>query len=359
MADQSPSTASGPSRLEKADAILKSWQRFNGIYKSKRYIIENRWLKMKQERRKTLLGDSWPAGDLPENHRPDLDGPAIWRAKGQEALAMPYPMPRMPDKWHLLMPDYNKTDLGDNTAALLHLLDSRADVHPGEFARLDYSPLINNALQEECNQSIAITVKWKDAMKGDAFAYLGKPFEETDTDEYGSIIEVEDRDHFKTLLYAGYLAPRDASRIMDIQERIYGFLERLCDNITATDKKKAFSVKGEGKQTFWKRKLDFDPDQPDQADNLQLYLEQQRIIGPYGHPHEKDWDFLSAHCGFHLRQAQDTLRRMREDPTFFYEYLYEVKDSSSLMLRYGDRGDPHPYRSVEDNPAAVSNQIPF
>lgn len=141
---------------------------------------------------------------------------------------------------------------------------------------------------------------------------------------------------------------------MSIQEKVYGFLERLCNNLTDDKNGKAFSNKGEAKQSLWKRTLDFDPEDPAQEQNFRLYLEYHSNIIPYSTPHEVDWDYVSALSGFHLRHAQDELRKMREDPELFFLYLLETRDHTHEAVLRHPSNQRHPWRNVENNPEAVS-----
>ncbi|KUI54969.1 hypothetical protein VP1G_02378 [Cytospora mali] len=342
------SRASGTSRLEKADAIMKSWTNINGIYKSKRYIIEKRWLKLRNDRKKTLLRDCWPG--LPEKHRPDLDGPAVWRLRGQRKLALPWPPQSAPQTSHLLMPDFSEEDLGNNDVALLHLLETRANLHPGDFGRLDLKHIFNTRLREHFGENLKFHGAWSEQLKGTPLVYTGPPFEDGENpEEYGATCKLEDASHLRTLFDAGYVTSEEGKRVMNNQEKIYGFLERLCNKLTENQNK---SAKGEAKQTVWRRKPNFDPEGPEETENLRLYLEDNSHMVAFSAPYDVDWEYISALCGFQLRRAQDGLRQMKEDPELFFMSLVDARDHTSEAILHYPSNLQHPWRNVENNPTA-------
>ncbi|ROW05711.1 hypothetical protein VMCG_05174 [Cytospora schulzeri] len=348
MSNQIPA-APDPARLQKVDSIIKTWTSFKGIYKEKRYIIENRWMKLKNDRKKQLLGDCWQG--MPADHRPDLNGPAVWRLKGQKAMVMPWPLPSEPELAHMLMPEYNKDDLGNNDVALLQVLESRADHHPGEFGQLDVRDHYACRLLECFGHAIEYPTGWEEKLKGMLVAYVGPPAEDRPED-FGATCQIEGPEHFRTLLNADYMVIEQAKQMVDNQEKIYGFLERLCINITDHSRRRALSVKGENNPTAWRRTPIFDPQGAVQIEISRLYLKDCSNLVPYSTPYDIDWEYVSVLSGFQLRHAQNRLRKIKEDPEAFFLSLVELRDHSAEGLFFYPSKKRHAWFNVENNTVA-------
>lgn len=118
-------------------------------------------------------------------------------------MAMPWPLPSEPQASHLFMPQYSKADLGDNDVAVLQILESRANQHPGEFSRIDLRPTVLDSLQNVYGQTLAWPNTWSDSLIGTSYAFVG-PHAEDHPEEYGVISDAQDEEQFRTLWDADY-----------------------------------------------------------------------------------------------------------------------------------------------------------
>lgn len=342
----------GPKRMIRADSIIKTWKSFSGIYKSKRYIIENRWMKLKSDRKKKLLGECWP--EMPDDHRPDLNGPASWRLKGQKAMTWPYPPVNQPEYMDLFLPDFNKEDLGENNISLLQVLETRANLQPGHFGRLDANyDFFNTGLRDYYSLRTPWPEEWDEELKGTHFVYTG-PVAENNLEEYGAKSKLKGADQFRTVKCSNYSNLPDGARTMWTQEAIYTFLERLCRTLTDESNHKTFTVKGETNQTLWKPVPIFDPQGPEQETQQEQGLESWSNLANFYKPDEVDWDHLSVLSGSRLRNAQQALRDMKEDPEYFFLRLVEMREHAPEMVLFPGN-EKHPWKGVENNPEPVSD----
>lgn len=307
---------------------------------------------MRSDRKKKLLGDIWPG--MPDDHRPDLNGPAVWRLKGQKALAMPWPLANEPETSHLRLPDFNKEDLGGNNVALLQVLESRANTQPGDFGQLDYDyDFFNGRLRGYYGVKACAPGAQFDELMGKYVAYAG-PVAEDNYVEYGALCQLEGDEHLRTLERSNYVSLEAGNLVMDHQERIYGFLERLCIDLTDESNKKAFSAKGESNQTVWRRTPIFDPQGDEQTESLRLYLDDWSKLVHYSTPNEVDWDYVSVLSGTRLRNAQQELRNMKEDPEALLSALATTREHSREVLLHYPNRQKSPWLGVDNNPEPVS-----
>lgn len=313
-------------------------------------MIENRWMKLTTDKKKKLLGESWP--NMPENHRPDLDGPAIWRLKGRNTLVNPWPFPNEPVAEHLILPDFNKEDLGDNNISLLKILESRSNGQPGDFGRIDaHYDFFNRNLREHYGVRLSFPAQWDENLQGTAVAFAGAVAEDK-YDEYGGICQLEGEEHFRNLSSSNYVNLTEGQRVMNIQERIYFFLLYLCEDLVENSNK-TVTAKGEDMQTVWKRTPIFDPQGKEEEKEMRLYLDDWSNLVNFSAPFETDWDYISVLSGSRLRNAQQLLRDLKEDPQAFYEYLQEARDhSDENVMTFGN--SRHPWKNEERNSEAVS-----
>lgn len=142
---------------------------------------------------------------------------------------MPWPLPGEPEISHLLLSEFNKEDLGNNDVALLQVLETRANHHPGDFGRLDLTNVFNLRLRETFGIWLNSPLGWSESLRGMDFTYAGPPAEDK-PEEYGAIRQLGGPEEFQTLLGPNYTKIEQGNRVMDNQEKIYVFLERLCSN---------------------------------------------------------------------------------------------------------------------------------
>lgn len=338
---------SAPARLEEADAVIKSWKTFSGVYKAKRHLFNKKWTQMTRARRIGIVKKHWLPLALPARHRPDLDKSVLWRAQGTRKLAGSLPFDE-PDMDSLLWPYFNQETLTSPDQALGHLMESRSDLHPRMFSRLDVVNPVNQRLQ--------IFFGLHEAQPGqDPVTRLANvDFQDVSQDldsSYGGLMYIPDEMSIDALLAIDNFSEQQGIRVMKVQRKIYDFLGQVCDEVvhaevtsrgTAPRPSKSASGAAElpnepsevAHAVILKPTLDFDPSDPTQEKKLQGYLKLHHDLDAYSHPAEVDWEYLGVLAYNQLRISEDRLRSLKEDPERFLDYLLQVRDHSRSMLRY-------------------------
>lgn len=356
MAPSSPAVPApdpAPARLDEADAVIKSWKTFSGVYKAKRLIFNKRWTKMTTARRVGIVKKHWLPLKMPSNHRPDLDNSALWRAHGVFKLAKADSFDA-PDMDSLLWPYFNQETLKSPGQALVQLMESRSDLHPRLFSRLDLINPVNRKLQDAFGFTIA-KPGWSEAIR---LADIDSQGDSQDPDSsYGGLISVSDETNMYALLAIQVFSEQEGIRVMKVQKKIYDFLGQICEEVvqpedtsrgkaTRASARRAAKSSGEPSESahdvIIKPVLNFEPSDPTKRKELQEYLKLHHDLDAYSHPAEVDWEYLGVLAHNQLRISEDRLRSLKEDPRRFLEYMVSVRDHSRYMLHYYHSGKRDP-----------------
>lgn len=341
-------------RLKEADAVIKSWKTFSRIYKSRRSTFQRKWTKLSNSRKIGIVKKHWLPLAMPTQHRPDLDNSALWRAPGVQNLLHPEPFDE-PEMDKLLWPYFNIETLTTSDRALSQLMESRSDIHPRVFSRLD----LINPVNKKLHAHFGLDIKPSRGNSSTQFSDIdpqARDAEDPDS-SYGDLISISNASIMNALQTIESFSEQEGVRVMEVQKKIYDFLGKVCDEVleaedTGRGTASRASTSGAasspdedaaGEPTLpLKPALDFEPSDPAQEGALQHYLKLHHDLDPYSHPAEVDWEYLGVLAHHQLRISEDRLRSLKEDPGKFLEYLQHVRDHSQSMLVYhpSGQGDP-------------------
>lgn len=346
MASAAQPPAPGAARLQDADVVINSWRTFSGVYKARRSIFRTKWTRLSNARKIGIVKNHWRPLVMPTRHRPDLDNAALWRASGSRKLLRPLPIDE-PAMDNLLWPYFNIETITNPDMALLQLMESRSDLHPRVFSRLDLINPVNKRIQMHFGYDIKYS-QWTDTTQ---FADIDPRGNVDDTDSsYGDLVPVSNAGIMDALKSIDSFSEREGIRVIKVQKQIYSFLSGVCDEVlasTATGRGAApragtgetAEPPGDDWETaeadfLSKPLLDFEPSDPANGEALQRYLKLHHDLDPYSHPTEVDWEYLSVLAGHRLRVSEDRLRGLKEDPGKFLDFLQQVRDHSQFMLSF-------------------------
>lgn len=283
---------------------------------------------------------------MPESHRPDLEGPAAWRTpnnRGKETvdlkLRLPWPVPTT-DRNNVLWPAFNFTDLSKRNETMLELLHSRCENQPRMFAlATDLGNPESESLRHSLKFTAGKTPKYTEGMDIVDMAFHGT------SETYGVVQKVNSRSEMDDLLGLGLCTGPQAGRAMEVQTKIYRFLEDFCQEITTNQR---YSAPDEDNP---QSDDDLDSVVPEyNADLNELgdketkekfedFLETHYDLVPYSNPYTIDWEYLEALAERQLRRAEKRLKDMKESPLAFMNELEQARSHSIDQLRAmpGDR----------------------
>lgn len=344
-------TTTGPpakpaaAKLAEADAVIKSWKKFSGVYKAKRHIFHTKWTGMSGARRVGIVKKHWLPLLMPSRRRPDLDKAALWRAPGVQKLAKPYPF-HQPVMEDLLWPFFNQETLTSPEQALVQLMETRSNIHPRSFSRLDLMNPVNKKLQVHFKLDIALPQWSQDARLAD----IDLQGDSKDPDSsYGDLVPVLDAMSMHALLAIESFSEQEGIRVMKVQKKIYDFLGHVFEEVVQAEvtsrgtapRPSASGVAKSSNETtelastvILKPTLDFEPSDPTRRRELQNYLMLHHDLDPYSHPAEVDWECLGVLAHNQLRISENRLRSFKEDPEMFLAYIQQVRDHSLSMLTF-------------------------
>lgn len=280
---------------------------------------------------------------MPEPHRPDLEGPAAWRTpngRSQEVidskLRLPWPIPAT-DFNNLLWPGFNLTDLSMRDETLLELLHTRCENQPRMFAMAtDMGNPENKSLRNALNSTSGMAPRYVEGMDIVDLAFHGTP------ETYGNVEEVNNQSEMEDLLRLGLCTGPQAGRTMQVQTKIYEFLEGFCQEIS-TDQ--SYSAPEEDVPQSDEDlgsvlpEYDADLDELTEKAKFEDFLQTHYDLVPYSKPYTIDWEYLEALADRQLRRAEKRLKDMKESPLAFMTELDTARNHSIDMLRAmpGDR----------------------
>lgn len=280
---------------------------------------------------------------MPEPHRPDLEGPAAWRTPNDRSreivdlkLRLPWPIPTTEFN-NLLWPAFNLTDLSKRDETLLELLHTRCENQPRMFAMAtDMGSPENMSLRNALNNSLGKTPRFVEGMEIVDLAFQGTP------ETYGTVKEVNSRAEMQDLLGLGLCTAPQAGRTLQVQTKIYTFLEGFCQEISTNER---YSAPGEddpqSDDDLGSVVPEYDADLDELGDKKKFedFLETHYDLLPYSKPYTIDWEYLEALADRQLRRAEKRLKDMKESPLAFMTELDLARNHSIDMLRAmpGDR----------------------
>ncbi|KAI3390299.1 hypothetical protein diail_10373, partial [Diaporthe ilicicola] len=161
-----------------------------------------------------------------------------------------------------------------------------------------------------------------------------------DEDYYGYLYFPESEQDLNTLLLS-HGTEHDGRMIMEIQHRIYSFLENVTTNIMATG---SYRRNNEENPRNWKPAAPTGlPQDPNQEAALEQYLSSARNRLPYTSVLEKAYEHIVAICGYRMRLSENLLQGLKENPNTFLEFLTDIREHSGQMILSSQSHQRHPW----------------
>lgn len=146
-----------------------------------------------------------------------------------------------------------------------------------------------------------------------------------DRHRYGELIAWEDDDDaFMTLISQRGMHPGQGLLVMEIQERIYGFLVSICEHILHDIGHDALLSALYVPQPM----MPLDPESTEGYSSLAIMAAQ----APYRRPASMDLSRLASLLDARKTAAEDHVWSLREDPNYFVDALLEFRENRQEML---------------------------
>lgn len=311
----------GSARVLKPEEAAKEAEKLSTnlfqSFKTLRYIIcryeaviQERWSQMTQEERQKILLEAWP--DMSPCHRPDLWALRRETAKEREAGT------KFKDAY--MWPNVNLEDLSGDIQLLL-LLNCRGRRPPSVFASADLESAHIGHLSKAIQGLFIPDYDMK--MVGDSPA------------TYGTIHSNLSEESVADMLEGKSFKSGDGIDVLEIQERLLGFLVACCKlilndkQIDVTDQSipevkeppsKAATFNGPG----------------------DLSVAQRALEEPYVSPESASWANCQWMMGCRQADAEEHFRNLRQDPGYFVDTVRDWFEHAPEM-HVDDQGRSHPY----------------
>lgn len=289
-------------------SVFRDWTLLRAILDRKEGTIAKRWTNKTGKAKLSLLLAAWP--DMPGHHRPDIKA---WRLEGQD---------RIIQHGHrhtsaMLWPMINQEDLLKPKALPL-ILHSRQS-SPSVFAFAD----LDNARSGIATGAVAVS-----RIEGHSATFQGE-----NPEDYGRLLPLRgvadlSEDTWELHACGGFgCPPGEALLITRIQERLMRFLLDVCQAILHE-----FTMEDiERMPSGVKKPQESTVHPPDPMDMQALALEAR-----YQVPSGLDLDRLKQLLAMRLNNAKDHLMALREDPAYFCENLWNIKQHWPEEVEYED-----------------------
>lgn len=298
---------------ETADRIFANYRELQAVIERHEATIQKRWSKKSELKRRTVLLGAWPK--MASDHRPDVE--LVRRQKpGQVFTGV--------ERDAFLMPFINLQDLS-KTEPLPLMLNSRARNPPHTFAHLDLQPSLFGIIRG----AIPMT------------RYLaGFTMEFAAQTPYGQLAETT-KPH--TVSYTGIdfriqcgrCLAGDGLLILEVQDRIYQFLVKVCQSILHDIPSQALA--GPKYSVLPEPSL---PSANSRADGV-VSLAVTNLEASYLAPGKTDFSRIEKLIDARASESEDALWALREDPQSFATALSDFIDHRSEFMP-DHKGDLHP-----------------
>lgn len=297
---------------ETADRIFANHYELQAIIERREATIQKRWSKKSNIKRRSVLLGVWP--QMASDHRPEVE--LVRRQKpGQVFMGV--------ERDAFLMPFINLQDLS-KTEPLLLILNSRARHPPHTFAHLDLQPSYFGLVRG----AIGMT------------RYLaGFAMEFTTHARYRQLIERAEPNMVLGIeidfrLSCGICQPGDGLLILEVQDRIYQFLLRVCQTI----------LHDMHPQTMAGPQYPVLPEPSLPSANAQgngvVSLAVTNLEASYLAPGKTDFSRIEKLIDARTSESEDALWALREDPQSFASALaVYMAHRPETMPDF--KGDPH------------------
>lgn len=262
---------------------------------------------------------------------------AAWRSTTNKSKA-PWPL-ASGDEVLLKWSRYNTVDLGNRAEVFLELMSSRADWHPREFCYEDYF-----GSNLDLARALGLSTKsliYQQGMRMASVPSVGLD----DDDEYGSLYIPESEEDMFRFRSSGLITLQEARTVIEIQEKVYVFLEDMVTDLTNASSDKLLGFKGDSEPLDWQPVPPTDPEDPEQGIELRHYLSAQRSLFPYRVPREVNWDYICILSANRLQILESQLRGYKEDPGKMIDLLHDMREHLPINVKTWPVREPHPWVS--------------
>lgn len=297
---QMPSSFPTPEQVRKealprARNIFADWRLLGRIVERYEAVIQKRWLKKTREQRKTILLTAWP--NMPATHRPDFD------AFTKDKPGQP-PASRDPYLWpHINLDDLLKPKL------FLIFLNARGRNPPSAFSDAD---------AESVKFGVAVRKLAPAYLNNYTMLFLGKNTPST----YGQLIA--ESDFFSWLSARKGMSPGDGLQLLEVQERLYHFLVDCCLSI----------LHDMSRESLMQGDVPVQPEPPalSISETGLNSLATVAAEAPYRLPANLDLARIIEIVAAKRSAAEDHIWSLREDPSYFADYVLDTKEHQSEVL---------------------------
>lgn len=283
-------------RQDHANQIFEDWGLLNQLIQRYEPTIQKRWLGKTRPQRKKILLSAWP--QMAEQHRPDLEAFLRESTPGPTRFEEHYEWP------HVNQEDLLKPKL------LPILINARARHPPSVFAMADRDSV-----------SFAFTAgKMAPAfLNGYTMMFTGR-----DTPaKYGELLSWDDHeDAFDWMFTQRGVHPGEGLQVLEIQERLYGFLLACCRDILhdASD------------EDLVSAPVQPEPPRLSTAEPGIDSLAAVTTEAPYRVPAHLDLRRLQGLVTARRSAAEDHIWSLREDPGYFADVVLDMKEHRQEIL---------------------------
>lgn len=285
----------------RAESIFNNFLRLRAILGKHESLLQKRWCKKSPEQRRKILLSAWP--DMASNHRPDLR--ALW----QETSPNNQNTSRPRDAF--MFPYISIEDLAKSKPLLL-LLGSRSRHIPATFVNSDWN---TTELGQRCE------VVYPTVLLG--WIMLLQP------NAYGSL-HPHTKESWHTLKTGQSFPPGIGLLILEIQQRLMAFLVTCAElilhglDLEAVDLESSTSLSPSPTSSV--------PTAPGSVD-LRPSLDTVVQEAPYRVPDQFDFARLYSFVYAKRDEAEDHVRSLREDPSYFVKVIKELSVAKEEALR--------------------------
>lgn len=311
------------------DRIFANHHELRAIIERHEATIQKRWLKKSKVKRRGVLLGAWPK--MASGHRPDLE--LVRRQRpGQTYTGI--------ERDAFLMPFINLQDLSKTEPVLL-MLNSRARTWPHTFAHVDLQPSLFGIL----NGAIGMA-RYLDgfAMEFTSQAHYGRLVERTEP-----LMISGTRIDFR--LQCGNCQLGDGLMILEVQDRIYSFLVKLCQIILHDIPSK--DLAGPEYPALPEPPL---PSANSREDGI-MSLAVANLEASYLAPGQTDFSRIEKLIDARASESEDALWALREDPQSFATRLSDFVAHRPEFMP-DRKGDLHPATTDSGFHAFLDSSLP-
>lgn len=292
--------------------IFADWTKLNAILKRFEEVIQKRWMKKNEKKRRAILLQAWP--DMAPTHRPDFVGfRKVFKntTRSRTMLSKSY-----------LWPYINLEDLLQRHLLLL-FINSRGRNLPDRFVSMDVdSAHLGKGWNFDDDNLADGTIVRFDPVKHKDGVSLLLLHEARDPCTYGKIVVCKGDEPLKKSAFMYH--PRFGLLGLEIQQGIYSFL---------LDVVKLILHDVEPDQFFLAPHVPAPP-VPRQKTEGWLSFSAQTLEAPYGVPQILDLERIKSLVSARRSAAEDHLWLLREDPGYFLETLKDWKEHDTITVKH-------------------------